>query len=134
MISKLATGFLAVAVVLAAGAPLAAANPLHNPNNPLDVDDNGSIRPRDVLLIINRIQSQKTPSLVGLAEGPTYFWDTTDDNNVTTRDALLVVNHLLLTPEPSTVISAAVGLLALAGVGWRHKRRRGRHNFESSVS
>lgn len=130
MVYRFAQVLLAVAIVVAA-APWTGAqtvNPWHNPDNPLDVDANGVIVPRDLLLIINRIQSQESPVLSGVGEGPQYFWDTSDDNYVTPRDALMVVNHLLATPapEPSAMIPAAAGLFALAGYCWRRRRMRKR--------
>jgi MYXO-CTERM domain-containing protein len=126
MAYQFAQGLLAIAIVLASGAPALAANPLHNPNNPLDVDDNGSVRPSDFLLIANRIQTQPSASLDGIStSGTNYYWDTSDDNRVTPRDALLVANHLMVAPEPSTLATAGVALLALAGYCWRRRRKRG---------
>jgi hypothetical protein len=117
---------VAAAVVLAMAAPLygESPNPFHNSSNPLDVDNNGSIRPRDVLLIANRIQTQNSPALAGLREGPSYFWDTSDDNRVTPRDALLVVNHILTVPEPSSIVTGALAAVALGGYCWRKRRGR----------
>jgi MYXO-CTERM domain-containing protein len=123
MVRKLAHGILTLGLALAAGAAWAE-SPWHNPNNPLDVDNNGAIRPRDVLLIANQIQSQQSPALAGLADGPEYFWDTSNDNKVTPRDALLVVNHLLMTPEPSSIVTAALAVLGLGGYCWRRRRTR----------
>jgi hypothetical protein len=127
MVDKLMQTLAAIAIVCTLAAPLWAAdatNPMHNFTNPVDVDNNGIVRPRDFLLVANRLQSQNSQAVHGLAEGPTYFWDTTNDNRVTPRDALLVANHLLATPEPSTIASGALGLLALTGCCWRLRRNR----------
>lgn len=125
MIHKLTQTFLAVALVLISSAAAADTNPFHNPDNAYDVDDNNRVSPRDFLLIVNEIQRQSSSQISPLfASESSYYWDTSNDFRITPRDALLVANHLsAVTPEPSSIISAGVGLLALAGYGWCRKKR-----------
>jgi MYXO-CTERM domain-containing protein len=103
-------------------------NPLHNPNNAYDVDANGSIQPRDFLLVANQLLRSPPGNAAPLVTtGATYYWDTNDDTQVTPVDAFGIADHLstaVSTPEPSTFISAALGLVFLAGYAWRRRRRR----------
>ena len=129
MIREFTQTFLAAALVLVSGAAVAAANPYHNPKNAYDVDDNNRVAPRDFLLIVNEIHRQSSSQISPLtASDRSYYWDTSNDSRITPRDALLVANHLgAVTPEPSSIISAGIGLVVLAGYGWRRKRRKMTH-------
>jgi hypothetical protein len=113
-------------------------NPYTNPLDALDVDDNGLIQPRDLVLVINRLEAlddakkanlnaaHTLSALAATPAAPTYFWDTNADGSVTPIDALMVINHLnsnaSIAPEPSTMVLAALGLLTLFGCVWRRKR------------
>jgi hypothetical protein len=113
-------------------------NPYTNPLDALDVDDNGLVQPRDVALVINRLEAlddakkaslNPTQALSALAATPTspnYFWDTNADGSVNANDALLVINRLndnvSIAPEPSTMVLAVLGLMALFGCVWRRTR------------
>ncbi len=101
-------------------------NPLHNPNNAYDVDANGAIQPLDFLLVINQLKGSAPGNAAPLVTtGSTYYWDTNDDARVTPLDALVVANHLstvVSTPEPSAFVSAALGLVFLAGYAWRRRK------------
>jgi hypothetical protein len=126
MIRHLLGTLAGIAVMLVASAAIAANYPLHNPNNPYDVDNNTIVAPRDFLLIVNELlreQAIRSGSPMA-ASSQTFYWDTTNDDRISPRDALLVANRLLApTPEPSSVIMAGVGLLVLAGYCWRLKKR-----------
>lgn len=66
-------------------------SPFQNPRNPYDVDDNGQVTPRDVLLIVNRLNS----SAGGEGEhGTMIYFDVNGDGLGTPLDALKVVNRL----------------------------------------
>lgn len=121
----LATALTTTCVV---GSARADFNPLHNPINGLDVDDNSYISARDALLVINVLLAPKTegPVAVALASSTPLYVDTTDDGAVSPRDALLVINHLTTSqvPEPGTWALAAVGGLSLAGYGWKRRRAK----------
>lgn len=125
--AKKLTQVLTVLALLLVPSAAFGASPRHNPRNAYDVDDNTRVTPRDALLIINQLQQQGGSSSVSpfTASETTFFWDTTDDNRITPRDALLVINQLQVanTPEPSTVVSAGIGLVVLAGYCWRRKRK-----------
>jgi len=117
------------ALVLLAVASIASAedlSPLHNPINGLDVDGNNRIQAHDALLVINVLlqphTTQETATALVETSPTTYFWDTNNDFRVSARDALLVIHHLTTVPEPSSVVLAGAGLVALAGYAWRRRR------------
>jgi hypothetical protein len=118
--------------------PLPSITPYTNPLNALDVDDNGLVQPRDVVLVINRLDaeadaktanldaSQTVAVLASAPASPQYYWDTNRDGAITPADALMVINRLnsvSIAPEPSTMVMAGMGLLALFGCAWRRARR-----------
>lgn len=87
----------------------------HNPVNPLDVDNDGLVTPRDALIVINQLNAQG-PSITDALQDA-LFIDTTDDGWVTARDVLEIINYLNGPEgEPETLdeISRDVAL-ALAG-------------------
>ena len=64
--------------------------PYQNPADPLDIDDNGSVIPLDVLIIVNELNlagSYTFPPLQGTSP-PTRFYDSNGDGDVTPLDAL----------------------------------------------
>jgi hypothetical protein len=126
---KRSKAILAVMLLVAtAGIGLADDNPWHNYANPLDVDGNHLIQPRDALLIINELQFVHTDGLPAVATLDTtqqMYLDTTNDDMITPRDALLVINHLVLSasvPEPGGLVLAGLAVAALAAVAVRRKR------------
>lgn len=73
---------------------------LTNPVNRFDVDDNGSITPRDVLLVVNSINRLLASSASGEGEGGVFYLDVNGDRMITPMDALQIVNRLnLLIPS-----------------------------------
>jgi large repetitive protein len=72
--------------------------PSSNPNNPLDVNNDGLVTPLDALLVINEINANGSHALDvgGFHTAP--FFDTDRDNVVSPRDILLVINHLNTPP------------------------------------
>ncbi len=64
-----------------------------NPRNPYDVDDNGEVTPRDVLLGVNRINARSAAGGEGEG-GVTYYYDVNGDGYQTPNDILQVVNHI----------------------------------------
>lgn len=108
-------------------------NPYTNPLDPLDVDDNGLVQAKDVQLVINRLENQAdakaantdyaaaAATLAQTATTRQYYWDTNRDGVLTPDDALLVINSLSQIPEPSTIVLAGLGLLALVGCAWRKR-------------
>lgn len=86
--------------------------PLQNPRNPLDVDNDGNVFPRDVLILIN-ILNVSGPHVIEPADGTGEgdlreeegFIDVNGDGAITAIDALIIINYLNslnsgLTPEP----------------------------------
>jgi hypothetical protein len=64
-----------------------------NPVNPLDVNNDGHVSPRDALITINHLNRHGATSLDDLAtDAP--FLDTTNDDFVTSLDVLRIINHL----------------------------------------
>ncbi len=119
-------GLLAAAMATSA---LAQTNLMHNYEMPADVDGNSKIQANDVRLIITeleRLTLQSSPWSVSMIQSPqTYYWDANNDSYVNNRDALLVINRLINNvPEPSTLVSGVIGLLAFAGYGVARVRGR----------
>jgi hypothetical protein len=76
-------------------------NDWHHPLDPLDVGNNGSVEPLDVLLIINEINSPNFTTsdrhLVdasGLSIFPGFFYDVTNDSFLSPLDALVIINFI----------------------------------------
>jgi len=77
-------------------APLAGGegeSPFQNPRNQYDVDDNGQVTPRDVLLIVNRLNSATGGEGEG-GQASMVYYDVNGDGLGTPHDALKVVNFL----------------------------------------
>lgn len=77
---------------------IATENPWTNPLDRFDVDLNGTVTPRDALLLINRLASDQGGGELTLrgrdpAARHRYF-DVTGDGTLTPRDALVVINRL----------------------------------------
>lgn len=75
-------------------------SPWQNPNNPIDVNNDGIITPRDALHVINFLNDNgpgETPPLPGSGGGEggdPAFPDVNGDGRITPIDALLIINEL----------------------------------------
>ena len=71
-------------------------NRWHNERNAFDVNDNNSIDPLDVLVIINDVNSQGVRELLQDDDEtvPPAFLDVDDDGTVSPLDVLLVINKI----------------------------------------
>ena len=65
-----------------------------NPTDQADVNNNGSVEPLDVLLIINSLNAVGSRVLVGLIGRPERFYDVNGDNAISPIDALIIINRL----------------------------------------
>ena len=65
-----------------------------NSFNPLDVDDDGTLTPRDLLVVINELNDGGSRSLPPVAGTPSFYVDVDGDQAITPSDALLVINQL----------------------------------------
>jgi len=65
-----------------------------NPRNRFDVDDDGSVSPLDVLVLINLLNSTAPSLPVDGLPGPPPYVDVTADNRVDPLDVLAVINHI----------------------------------------
>jgi peptidyl-prolyl cis-trans isomerase A (cyclophilin A) len=117
--------------------------------NPIIVDDvnnDGTVKAQDALIVINDLLANGTHSVSGPFSGTNYL-DPTGDGKVSPLDALQVINALLLSggaapamsavampgsllapvmvvPEPSSFVLAGAGTLAMAGYALRRRMRR----------
>lgn len=66
----------------------------NNVSNPLDVSNDGSVVPRDALLVINYLNNASSPEVPANEPPSSGFVDVNGDNFVTAIDALLVINFL----------------------------------------
>jgi hypothetical protein len=69
-----------------------------NPKNPYDVDNDGSVSPLDVLVIINRINTNRSSQPI--QEGG-YYYDVDKDLGVSPIDVLSIINYLNENPSGS---------------------------------
>ena len=70
---------------------------IHNPNNPLDTNEDGIVAPHDALLVINYLNSNESPSFefsVSDNQVPDGLIDVNNDRHISPFDALLIINHL----------------------------------------
>jgi hypothetical protein len=88
--------------------------PLHNYENPHDVDDNGTVEPLDVLIVVNYVNTYGPGPLPEPTEPPQFFPDVHADGAVTALDALILVNALnaAMLPGEGEAASTAVATLA----------------------
>ena len=84
-----------------------------NPDNPLDVNDDGHVTPRDALIAINQLNSHGSSTIEELTDDVMYV-DTNEDGWVSARDVLGIVNYLNSPVEQAT--AADIALAALAGI------------------
>ncbi len=71
----------------------------HNEINPLDVNNDGHVSPRDVLGVVNHINAVGGSALgegEAAADEPGSFVDVNNDGFATSHDALRIINHLNL--------------------------------------
>lgn len=67
--------------------------------HPLDVDDDGTIAPRDSLLIINDINAFRSRAIPADAVIQAPYLDTSGDNFVAPNDVLNIINHINANPR-----------------------------------
>jgi len=117
---------LVVALPAMASDPLTV-NPFHNFVNPRDVDDNGLVTSRDLLLVFDALHDQQADPLARqLAASEQYYWDTNNSGTLTPNDGLIIINHLLRAqsvPEPASLVTGGIALAGLAGFCWRRRKR-----------
>ena len=82
-----------------------------NPSNRFDVNNNGSVEPRDALILINSINQDGARALnasaAPIATG--FYLDVNQDNNLSAIDVLNVINYLNgLVPAAEPVAAAVV--------------------------
>jgi uncharacterized delta-60 repeat protein len=65
-----------------------------NPRNRFDVDDDGTVSPLDILVLINLLNSQAPLPTVDGLPGPPPYVDVNADNRVDPLDVLNVINHI----------------------------------------
>lgn len=82
--------------------------PLHNAVNPLDVDGNGRVEPRDALLVLNVLRQRGSVDARELADSVPVFADTDGNNLIEPADALRVLNEIAR-QRRSVAGEAAVG-------------------------
>jgi len=72
-----------------------------NPNNPMDVNDDGNSSPMDVLILVNFLNQAGSTDLTtfagsgeGESSGVRYYYDVNGDMMISPMDALGLINHL----------------------------------------
>ncbi len=88
-----------------------------NPDNDLDINDDGFVSPRDALIAISHLNTLG-PSSVEELDDEAMYLDTNNDGWVTARDVLRIVNHLnagsIEAGEPVDVVDSIVTDVAAA--------------------
>jgi|GEM_PF-1703549 len=69
-------------------------NPFHNPDNPYDVNSDGSVTPLDALLILNALSRNGGGGPISTFSPPGRYWDVNGDGLITPLDALLIINYI----------------------------------------
>jgi hypothetical protein len=87
-----------------------------NPNNPLDVNNDGFVTPTDALYVMNFLNTigpfDLRTILSGSAEGEAadiYYYDTNADKIVSTQDLMSIINHLNLVATTGSQTGQAEG-------------------------
>jgi hypothetical protein len=71
------------------------AKPWHNKELVHDVNAEGHVTPRDILILINEIDARGVRDLhASVHQEPRFFFDVSGDNRLTARDVLQVTNRL----------------------------------------
>jgi hypothetical protein len=85
-------------------------NPWRNEANPLDVNGDGSVTPRDVLALVNWLNSRagQPLELPAEPEASDFMLDVSDDGRCSPLDVLLVVNELNRLASQTTTSGALV--------------------------
>jgi hypothetical protein len=65
-----------------------------NPANAMDVDGNGLVEPRDLLLVIDALNRYGAGSLITRTIASSHYLDVNGEDDLTPRDALLIIDHL----------------------------------------
>jgi len=109
--------------ISARGAPAAdlRLHPWQNPQEPLDVNDDGHVVPLDALVLINEINANQSRVLAVPPAPPNvayYFLDPNGDDRLTPIDVLVVINHL----NAQAASAAAEGEAAAGYAGWLFSR------------
>ncbi len=87
--------------LLAAASPVGD-TPWHNSTYRLDVNNDSTISPSDLLVIVNKILKDGYGELPTSPPDPVeFYYDTTGDNRLTAGDLLAVINGILTPPEVS---------------------------------
>ena len=81
-------------IVEAATANRVATSPWQNRIEPMDVNNDGNVVPRDVLAIINHLNTEGAGELEAPSGEPDNYLDVTGDNHVSALDALRIIQVL----------------------------------------
>ena len=109
-----------------------------NPYNYYDVDRNGTVDSRDLLLLIHEVSTKGGYLLTGTPGANSPLVDVNGDGEFSLASDVLPELHFLqgirktvpsasglgFVPEPSSLVLAVCGAVALAAVHWRRRRAR----------
>jgi hypothetical protein len=87
-----------------------AAGSWQNPNNPLDVNNDGAVVGLDALIVINGINNLGNGSPVLPTPAPTpppFYYDVNGDGILSPLDALIIINFLN-NPQPQALVASAM--------------------------
>ncbi len=73
---------------------LLSASAWQNPNNPFDVNNDGSVTPADAKIVLDDLVSAGAHQLDGFPSNTSHYVDTSGNNTLSPVDLLRVINHL----------------------------------------
>lgn len=92
--------------------------PFQNPDNPYDVNGDGFVVSRDVLIVVNELNRSGARSLSGFSRGPSIpYYDVSGDEFLSALDALRIIQHInqqTAAGEPPEIAATTVSAVEAA--------------------
>lgn len=126
-------------VIVDPGAPIVNDHPWQNPVIPYDIDNDALVRPLDVLLLVNELNTHSARLLATspFEENDFFpFWDVTGDDELSPEDVLAVIQFINgVSPQSQSLRAEQDAIFAMIGAEAEFQDRlvRGRHQAADST-